>query len=43
MTLSSSLNDTYDVFRNHGKRVLMCFLALAGQGAMWYDCCRRPL
>jgi hypothetical protein len=36
MTSSNSLKDTFDVFRNHGDRVIMCFLLLAGQGAMWY-------
>jgi hypothetical protein len=36
MTSSNSLKDTFDVFRNYGDRVLLCFLVLAGQGAMWY-------
>ena len=35
MEPSRTLDDTVEVFRHYGDRVLLCFFALAGQAAMW--------
>jgi NaMN:DMB phosphoribosyltransferase len=34
MTPSRSLDDTVDVIRNYGDRVLLCFFGIAGQAAI---------